>query len=141
MSGFLLDTNVISEVVQPRPAQTVLDWVTGTDENLLYLSVLTVGELRKGISLLAIGRRRASLEAWLDQELTFRFSGRILPIDLGIAERWGRMCGSDVARRSPLPIIDGLLAATALHYDLVFVSRDTAHAISHGVTAVDPWKE
>ena len=140
MSGFLLNTKVISEVVKPRPNPGVLEWMEVTEESLLYLSVLTLGELRKGIVLLPSGRRRVSLEAWLDHDLTVRFSGRILPVDIAVADRWGRISGTEAARKSPLPVIDGLLAATALQHDLTLVSGDTRNAAVSGVQIFDPWE-
>lgn len=140
MSGFLLDTNVISEVVKPEPHPGVAQWIQATDEFLLYLSVLTIGELRKGTTKLPSGRRRAFLEAWLDHDLATRFFGRILAIDLAVAERWGRISGTEVARKAPLPIVDGLLAATALHHNLILVTRDTSHASVSGVQVFDPWR-
>jgi predicted nucleic acid-binding protein len=140
VSGFLLDTNVISEVVKPEPHPGVAQWIRATDESLLYLSVLTIGELRKGTTRLPSGRRRAFLEAWLDRDLAVRFFGRILPIDLAVAERWGRISGTEVARKAPLPIVDGLLAATALQHNLILVTRDTSHAAVSGVEVFDPWK-
>ena len=139
MSGFLLDTNVISELVKNKPDPGVTHWIETTDENLLYLSVLTLGEIRKGISSLPDARRRATLEAWLVRDLVIRFSGRVLPMDHAVADRWGRLAGSAAARRSPLPVIDGLLAATALHYDLTLVTRDTKHLEVARITFFDPW--
>jgi predicted nucleic acid-binding protein len=139
VSGFLLDTNVISELIKARPDPGVTQWIEATDENLIYLSVLTLGEIRKGITSLPEGRRRLRLEAWLDRDLALRFSGRILPIDHAVAYRWGRLAGSVSARRSPIPVIDGLLAATALHYDLTFVTRDTKHLEATRATFFDPW--
>lgn len=139
MSGFLLDTNVVSELVKNRPEPRVVAWLEATDESLLYLSVLTVGEIRKGIVSLADAARRVALEAWLDHDLALRFSGRILPIDQGVADRWGKICGSAAAKKSPIPAIDALLAATALHYDLTLVSRDFGHASISGVATFNPW--
>jgi len=141
VSGFLLDTNVISEIVKLRPHSRVLQWIENTDEFLLYLSVLTIGELRKGIGLLPHGQRRGSLEAWLDHDLTLRFSSRILPVDIAVANRWGRISGTEAARKFPLPVIDGLLAATALQHSLTLVSRDTSHAAVTGVDILDPWAQ
>ena len=89
MSGFLLDTNCISELVRPKPEPRVLEWMEAADETLLYLSVLTIGEIRKGLAGLAQGKRRTRLETWLEVELHARFSGRIVPIDSGVADRWG----------------------------------------------------
>lgn len=138
MSGFLIDTNVISELVRPRPDARVKTWVASVDEDLLFLSVLTIGEIRKGIALLPDASRRAALEAWLDGHLAVRFDGRILPIDLRIAERWGRMA-AQVAPKHQLPVIDGLLAATAVEHNLTFVTRNTKDVIATGVPAFNPW--
>ena len=140
MSGFLLDTNVLCEIVRPKPHSGVVQWVEATDESLLYISVLTLGEIRKGITLLPEGRRRAALESWLDHDLVVRFSWRILPIDLAVADRWGMLAGSKAAKNSPLPVIDGLLAATALHHNLTLVTRDSAHAAVTGVDIFNPWE-
>jgi predicted nucleic acid-binding protein len=98
MSGFLLDANVLSELTRPQPDRRVVEWLNTIDESLLYLSVLTLGEIRKGLTILATGRRRSLLEAWLDTELAARFGGRVLPIDHAVADRWGRLAG-EAARR------------------------------------------
>lgn len=89
MSGFLLDTNTISELVKPKPEANVTEWVENTDESLLYISVLTLGEIRCGIAALPQSRGRATLEAWLDKDLRARFEGRVLAIDQEVADRWG----------------------------------------------------
>ena len=139
MSGFLLDTNLISELVRPRPNSGVIDWIKNTDESILHISVLTLGEIRKGIAVLAAGRRRASLESWLEHELASRFSGRILPIDQRIADRWGRISATARSTGIPLPVVDALLAATALHFNLTVVSRDTTYAAVAGLDLFNPW--
>jgi predicted nucleic acid-binding protein len=139
VSGFLLDTNVISELVKVKPEPRVTKWIEATDETLLYLSVLTLGEIRKGIASLSHSRRRAALEAWLDHDLALRFSDRILPIDQPVADRWGRIAGSAAARKSPLPVIDGLFAATAQHHNLTLVTRNTRDIATTGVPAFNPW--
>ena len=138
MSGFLLDTNIISELVKAKPEPIVTAWIENIDESLLYLSVLTLGEIRKGITSLRDGARRVSLEAWLDRDLVLRFSDRIISIDLDVADRWGRIAGN--ARKKPLPVIDGLLAATALHYDLTLVTRNIADIAGSGVAVFNPWE-
>jgi len=137
VSGYLLDTNVISELVKPRPAPTVARWVDATDEDLLCLRVLTFGEIRKGISSLPdASSRRVSLEVWLDQELPLRFAGRILSIDQAIADRWGKITAKAVAAKCPVPVIDGLLAATTLQHNLTLVTRNVAIS---GVSVFNPW--
>lgn len=139
MSGFLLDTNVVSELIKPKPNPDVIHWMRATNENLLFLSVLTMGEIRKGITSLPDGTRRVRLESWLDGDLKLRFSGRILAIDQSIADRWGRMAAKALTKGTPLPVVDALLAATALEYDLTLVTRDTSHIAGTGVAFFDPW--
>jgi len=139
MSGFLLDTNCISELVCPRPAPRVVDWMEAADESLLYLSVLTLGEIRKGLAGLAQGRRRTHLETWLEIELQTRFAGRIVPVDAAIADRWGVIAAETKRKGKALPVIDGLLAATALHHNLTVVSRNAADFANAHVQVLNPW--
>jgi predicted nucleic acid-binding protein len=141
MSRFLLDTNCISELVRTKPEPLVLDWMEAADESLLYLSVLTLGEIRKGVAGLPQGKRRTQLETWLEIDLQARFSGRILPIDAPVADRWGLLAAEAKLTGRGLSAIDGLLAATALHHNLTIVSgntRDFAH--THAVV-LNPWEE
>lgn len=91
MSGFLLDTNCISELVRVKPDPLVFAWVRSTDEKLLHLSVLSLGEIRKGVNLLSTGRKRIELERWLEQDLPAQFAERLLPVNAEIAEIWGAM--------------------------------------------------
>jgi len=94
MKGYLLDTNVISEYTHTKPPEErVRSWIDARDEKDLYLSVLTLGEIRKGVTLLPAGNRRSQLQAWLETELPVRFEGRLLPIDEKVADRWGGMAG------------------------------------------------
>ena len=139
MSGFLLDTNIISELVKRKPEPKVTAWIESTDENLLYVSVLTLGEIRKGLVLLRDAARRVVLEAWMDSDLILRFAERILPIDREVADRWGRLAAQAAAVKSPLPVIDGLLAATALHQNLTLVTRNTKDIAVTGVPVFNPW--
>ncbi len=139
MSGFLLDTNVISELVKPRPEARVAEWIDAAAEDLLHLSVLTLGEIRKGIAVLPEPARRVRLETWLDSDLTLRFEGRILPIDRAVADRWGRIAARASTAKTVLPVIDGLLAATALHYNLTLVTRNTKDVAVTGVPVFNPW--
>lgn len=138
MTGFLVDTNVISEIVKPTPHPTVLRWFAAADESLIHFSVLTVGEIRKGISSRPDPSRNTLLESWL-VALTSRFSTRILPIELAVADRWGQLAGICKAKGMTLPVIDGLLAATALHHDLTLVTRNVKDFRGSGVSTLDPW--
>ena len=139
MSGFLLDTNVISELVKAKPEPKVANWIDSVDENLLYLSVLTLGEIRKGIALLRDAPRRVALEAWLNSDLALRFAERILSIDRSVADRWGQLAADAAEARTPLPVIDGLLAATALHQNMTLVTRNTKDIVVTGVPVFNPW--
>jgi Predicted nucleic acid-binding protein, contains PIN domain len=125
-------------MVRPKPDPGVVQWVATTDESLLYLSVVTLGEIRKGISFRPDAARRAHLEAWL-RALADRFSPRILPIDLAVADRWGHLAGTCKMKGLTLPVLDGLLAATALHYDLTLVTRNVKNVQGTGVDTLDPW--
>jgi predicted nucleic acid-binding protein len=140
MTGFLVDTNCISELVRVKPEPRVLAWIEAADETLLYLSVLTLGEIRKGLAALPQSGRRSRLETWLEVELQARFSGRILPIDVGVANRWGLLAANAKAKGRPLSTIDGLLAATAIHYDLSVVSRNVGDFMNARVSVVNPWE-
>ena len=139
MSGFLLDTNVVSELVKPKPDANVVRWVEETDESILFLIVLTLGEIRIGIERLRSGRRRGRLESWLQVDLRDRFRDRILPIHESIADRWGAMSAAAAAKGRPLPVIDGLLAATALHHNLTLVTRNSSDVAGTGVATLNPW--
>jgi predicted nucleic acid-binding protein len=139
VSGFLLDTNIISELVKPKPDPKVTAWIESIDERLLHVSVLTLGEIRKGIASLRDASRRVRLEAWLDSDLVLRFAERILLIDRAVADRWGRITAEASAAKSPLPVIDGLLAATALDHNLTLVTRNTKDVAVTGVPVFDPW--
>lgn len=140
MSGFLLDTNCISELVRTRPDPRVLKWVEAADETLLYLSVLTLGEIRKGVAALPQSKRRTQLETWLEVELQARFSGRTLSIDRSVADRWGQLAAHAKRTGRSLSAIDGLLAATAMHHNLTIVSRNVNDFASTHVPVVNPWQ-
>lgn len=140
MSGFLLDTNCISEVVRVSPDPGVLSWLGAAEESLLYLSVLTLGEIRKGVAGLTQSKRRTLLESWLEAELRVRFAGRILSIDAGVADRWGVLAAEVKAKGAVLSTIDGLLAATALHHNLTIVSRNIGDFAHTHVPVLNPWK-
>jgi toxin FitB len=141
VSGFLLDTNVISELVKPKAAPKVTTWIDATDEELLFLSVLTLGEIRKGVALLPRSPRRTTLEAWLSKDLPLRFSGRILNIDQKVADRWGHLSALTSAKGGNVAVIDGLLAASAMHHNLILVTRNPKDVAATGVSLFNPWSD
>jgi predicted nucleic acid-binding protein len=134
--SYLLDTNVVSELARARPEPRVLSWFAGVADEALYLSVLTLGELRNGVESMPSGARRERLRNWLEHDLPGWFEDRLLPVDGAIADRWGRLTAS--AGRT-LPGIDSLLAATAFHHDLRVVTRNASDFDLPGLEVVDPW--
>jgi predicted nucleic acid-binding protein len=141
MNGYLLDTNVISEYSRVRPPYgRVRMWVDAQNERTLHLSVLTLGEIRKGTTLLPAGKKRDQLEKWLETDLPCRFENRLLPINGEIAQLWGVMAGQAQLNGIPLAIIDGLLAATAKHHDLTVVTRNVKDFSAWGIPVTNPWQ-
>lgn len=138
--AFLLDTCVLSELVKPRPDAGVLAWLEEAGEARLHLSVVTLGELEKGIARLPASARRTRIERWVRRDLAARFEGRVLDVDRAVAERWGAIAGASEARGVPLPVIDALIAASALTHDLEVVTRNTADLERCGARCVDPWR-
>jgi len=139
VSGFLLDTNIPSELIRTRPEPRLENWVYAQDEQALYLSVVSIGELRRGFVLLSAIKRRPALEQWFENDLVPRFRGRILPVTYAIADRWGRLDGECQLRGAPLNTADGLIAATALEHDLTVVTRNVKDFAGLGVTLFNPW--
>ncbi|HEX9455953.1 MAG TPA: type II toxin-antitoxin system VapC family toxin [Candidatus Binatia bacterium] len=138
--NFLLDTCVISELVKNSPRRQVVEWVDSQDEATLFLSAITIGELEKGIAKLPASVRKTKLATWVRRELAGRFSGRLMPIDVRVASRWGTISGESERRGAPLPVIDALLAATALVYDLQVVTRNVGDFKRAGVECLNPWE-
>jgi hypothetical protein len=136
--SYLVDTNVLSELRRRDPDANVVRWLEGRPATTLHLSVLTLGELRKGIEALPGGARKRRLLDWLEVELAGFFAGRVLPVDARIADRWGHLLAQ--AGR-PVPAIDSLLAATALTYGLTWVTRNLRDFQCPGLAVVDPWAE
>ena len=134
--SYLLDTNVLSELRSKRAAPGVVAWAIARPPQSMYLSVLTLGEIRKGIERATDATFRQTLTDWLEVELPKRFVGRILPFDVEVADRWGRVLAS--AGRT-LQVVDGQLAATALQHDLTLVTRNVADFAGLNVPLVNPW--
>ena len=141
MSGFLLDTNVLSEFKRRgAPDPQVRAWLKATDPDLLWASVLSFGEIRKGIERLAPGKRRTELEGWLQRDLEQWFEERLLPVTKAIAHRWGILSAQALARGKPLPNIDGVIADGALEHDLTLVTRNVKDLTGLGVKVLTPWE-
>jgi predicted nucleic acid-binding protein len=139
MRGFLLDTNVPSELVRPQPETKVKTWIAAQALEMLFISAVSFGELRKGIILLPPGKRREALEAWVEADLSILFSGRVLSVIRSIAERWGVLEGQRQLAGRPLHVPDGQIAATALEHDLTVVTRNVKDFAGLGVTIFNPW--
>lgn len=137
---YLLDTNVISELVKKEPNPGVLHWIDERDESNLFLSVITFGELQKGISKLSDKSRAERLQIWIDQDLTNRFGGRILPLDLDVLLTWGKIQGISEKNGTPLPAMDSLIAATALAHNLTVVTRNVKVVELCQASVYNPWE-
>ncbi len=135
-----MDTCVVSELVRPAPVQALVDWINNQPEERLFMSVLTLGELRKGIDRLPEGTKRTRLEIWLDSDLRIRFAGRWLPVDEEVAERWGLIAANTASEGLTLPVIDGLIAATALTHGMTVVTRNSADMAGTDVPILNPWQ-
>lgn len=135
--SYLIDTNVLSELRRKQPDPKVVAWMQTRHPQSLFLSVLTLGEIRKGLEKVDDAARRQSLLDWLEVDLPNYFVGRLLAVDVATADRWGRLM-AQAAR--PLPAIDALLAATALRHDLTLVTRNTRDFLGLGVNLINPWE-
>jgi len=137
--GFLLDTNIPSELMRARPEPKVKDWLAAQDISALFLSVVSIGELESGFTTMPDAQRRTRLEAWLEQHLVLLFQGRVLPVTQAIAARWGRLDGTRQMRGRPLNAPDGMIAATALEHGLAVVTRNVKDFADLDVTVFNPW--
>jgi toxin FitB len=139
VNGYLVDTNVLSELTKPAPEPRVEDFLRQAKHSV-FVSVLSMGEIRKGIALLPASNRRALLEVWLSTEIMPWLGRRVLPVTLEIAERWGELAAQLRVNGSPRPVVDSVLAATALHHDLIVVTRNVSDYSGMGVTVLNPWE-
>jgi predicted nucleic acid-binding protein len=139
MSGFLLDTNVPSELTRIKPDLHVAQWLENADDDELYLSVISIGEFCKGFTVHPEEHRRTSLRKWLDSTLRPWFAGHILPVSEPVAERWGILEGICQLKGVTLNAPDGMIAATALEHDLTVVTRNVKDFAGLGVTVLNPW--
>lgn len=136
---YLLDTNFLSEGAKPRPDPGVVSWNNEQSRLDLAVSALSFGEIRQGVEMLAPGRRRDALEAWLTTALPRQFLGRVLPIDEHVTAEWGRLVVEGRRKGRELPPIDGLLLATASLHHLTLVTRNERDCAGRGVPILNPW--
>jgi predicted nucleic acid-binding protein len=140
VSGFLIDTNVISEFVRPRPNAHVISWLEAIEPAMLFASVVTFGEIRLGIEDMPLSKRRSELEEWLEKGMPAWFESNLLPITKAIADRWGQITIQAKRKGTPLSTADGFIAATALVHGLVVVTRDVSGFGQTGAGLVNPWE-
>ena len=138
--NYILDTNVISELVARKPNSKVVAWLESVDPDSIYLSVITLGEIKKGIEKLSASKRKNTLDSWFKEELLTRFHNRILPLDLPVLLTWGKLTARLEKHGTPLPAIDSLLAATALQAEFTLVTRNTGDFQLAGISLYDPWQ-
>jgi predicted nucleic acid-binding protein len=136
--NFLLDTNAVSEWVKPRPNPGLIHWIESADEDRVFLSVISLAELRYGVERMPGGARRSRLEQWLRNELPLRFEGRILSVDPNVAEAWGKTVSRSEAMGRPIGVMDAFLAATADVHRLTLVTRN-ASDFTTLKTVLNPW--
>lgn len=134
--SYLIDTNVLSETIKASPNKSVLNWFQSIPSESLYISVLTIGEIRKGLEKLPTGKKKEKILSWLDYTLVDWFEDRMLPIDFEVADKWGYIIGTS---KEKLPAIDSLIAATALTHNLKVVTRNVDDYKIPGVEVINPW--
>jgi predicted nucleic acid-binding protein len=136
---YLLDTNVLSELVKPRPDDRVTKWIDAQQPLDLGISILSLGEVQQGIARLPAGARRAALSRWARVQLPTQFVGRLFGVDAAVAVAWGALGAQAKQDGRPLPVMDGLLLATAQVNALTLVTRNVADCAQRGVSVYDPW--
>ena len=138
--NFLLDTNVVSEWVKPRPTPAIVKWLEVADEDRVFLSVITIAELRFGLEAMPAGARRELLERWLKDDVPVRFEGRVLDVSVFVAEAWGILMAQSRRSGATAGAMDGFIAATAMVHGLTIVTRNTRDFAALGIPLVNPWE-
>jgi predicted nucleic acid-binding protein len=138
-TGFLVDTNVVSELTKSRVEPKVQNWVATQALGVLSISVVSIGEMEKGFTTMRDLQRRVRLESWLERQLIELFRGKVLPVTQSIAKRWGAFDGLRQMSGRPLGVPDGLIAATAFEHGLTLVTRNVKDFELLGVTIFNPW--
>jgi predicted nucleic acid-binding protein len=138
--NYILDTIVISELVAARPNHKLVNWIQSVDSNQVFLSVIAIGEIKKGIEKLPDSDRKVALNQWLHEDLLVRFENQLLIIDQETMLTWGKLIAHLEMIGRPISAIDSLLAATALQWRYTLVTRNTAHFESAGIALLNPWE-
>lgn len=138
--NYLLDTCVMSELVKATPDENVINWINNTPDERLFLSVITIGEIRKGLTKLPDSKKKYRLTNWLNTLLE-NYEARIYPVDLAVAESWGTIQGKAENNGTPVASVDSLIAAVAQTHNLIIVTRNEKDFAATNVTIVNPWKE
>jgi toxin FitB len=140
VKGYLVDTNIPSELTREKPDARVVEFLRNVDKEGVFLSVMTIGEICKGIATLPVSQRHATLQDWLDIDVRSWFAGRIFPVTEAIAERWGHLAAAAKQDGLTLAVVDGVTAATALLYDLTLVTRNVKDFEGLGIDICNPWE-
>ena len=138
---YLLDTCVLCEIIRPQPNENVISWIQKQSENSLYLSVLTFGEIEKGIEKAPDEMRKRRLKLWVEEDLKKRFEGRIIPVDLNISAKWGTIQGAAELLGKPMPAIDGLIAVSGLVHNCIVATRNITDMEQSSAELLNPWVE
>ncbi|MEO1018563.1 MAG: type II toxin-antitoxin system VapC family toxin [Pseudomonadota bacterium] len=139
--SFLLDTNVVSEWTKPQPNPRVIGWLSEVDEDSVFLSAISLAELRRGIERLTLGRKRRRLDTWLTEELVPRFSGRVLAVDAIVADAWSKVVADQQSAGRSITIMDAFIAATASVHGLALVTRDVKDFELVVERLINPWSD
>jgi toxin FitB len=137
--NYLIDTCCISELVKKSPDPNVVAWFGSVDESNMFISVITLGELHKGVEKLTDSDRKLLLHQWVSNDLPERFRNRVLPINLDVCQQWGKLQAQTEQKGTRIPAIDALIAATAIHHKLIVVTRNVDDFMHTGVGIVNPW--
>lgn len=140
MKGYLVDTNIPSELTREKPDARVAEFLKNAGKDTVFLSVMTIGEICKGIATLPASTKRSALQGWLDIDVRSWFAGRILPVTESIAERWGNLAATAKQKGLTLAVVDGIIAATAQHHDLILVTRIVKDFAGLGIDVSNPWE-
>ncbi|BAY29828.1 plasmid stability protein StbB homolog [Nostoc carneum NIES-2107] len=139
--NYILDTNIISELISTQPNQKVIGWLKGVDAKQTFLSVITIGEIRKGIEKLRESLRKKNIQDWFENELLVQFEGRILTLDLSVILLWGELVGELEKKGRKLPPLDSLIAATTKYYNYTLVTRNKKDFDGIEIVVFNPFEE